>query len=105
MQNNMRDHEGEEKNIGIHMKPVSGLNSTFQFGPGASVLQELLAASKDAEMLIACLFELHSVNAEPLQQIWIRLAAAIDGAQLVLHANHLDGSSVPSRRECRQRRS
>ncbi len=53
-----------------------------------SVLLQLLAASKEAERLIACVFELHFVTTLPLRQIWERLATAITVAQQALRAQH-----------------
>jgi len=47
-------------------------------------LQELLHASKDAERLISCFFDLHAIEGEPFQGIWDRLASAIDRAQHAL---------------------
>ena len=101
---NARNHEGEEKNIGIHVKNAPGPASALRLRPDASVLQQLLAASKDAEVLIACLFEQHFITAAPLQQIWSRLAAAIDDAQRTVEAGHMDDPSAPSGRRFRQRR-
>jgi hypothetical protein len=46
-----------------------------------SVLRQLVAASKEAEGLIACVFELHFISAAPLQHIWDKLARAIKAAQ------------------------
>jgi hypothetical protein len=54
-------------------------------------LRQLLAASKDVEVLIACLFELNLIAAAPLQQIWDRFAVAIEKAQLALQAQHRNG--------------
>jgi hypothetical protein len=47
-------------------------------------LQELLHASKDAERLLSCFFDLHAIEGEPFQGIWDRLASAIDRAQHAL---------------------
>ena len=55
-----------------------------------SVLRQLLAASKEAERLIACVFELHFVTALPLRQIWDKLADAITVAQHALRAQRKD---------------
>jgi|WetSurMetagenome_2_1015567.scaffolds.fasta_scaffold963312_2 hypothetical protein len=101
---NASNHEGEEKNNGIHVKKAPGPDSTLRLKPDTSVLQQLLAASKDAEVLIACLFEQHFITAAPLQQIWSRLAAAIDDAQRTVQAGHMDDPSAPSGRRFRQRR-
>ncbi len=49
--------------------------------PDVSVLRQLLSASKEAEGLIACLFELHFISAIPLEQIWEKFAGAIKAAQ------------------------
>jgi hypothetical protein len=49
-------------------------------------------------VIIACLFEQQLISAEPLQQIWDRLAAAITEAQLTLQARHKAGPSAPSSR-------
>ncbi len=75
------DFTGEEKSNGIHSKLTAGSRPVFRLEPDGSVLRRLLAASKDAEVLIACLFELNSVAAAPLQQIWDNLAVAIKAAQ------------------------
>lgn len=101
---NARNHEGEEKNIGIHVKNAPGPDSALRLRPDASVLKQLLAASKDAEVLIACLFEQHFITAAPLQQIWGRLAAAIDDAQRTVEVGQMDDPSAPSGRRFRQRR-
>jgi type VI protein secretion system component VasF len=58
-----------------------------------SVWRQLLAASKDAESLIACLFELHFVTAKPLEQIWERLARAIKLAQQALQEQRNEAQS------------
>jgi hypothetical protein len=101
---NASNHAGEEKNIGIHEKNAPCPDSALRLRPGALVLQQLLAASKDAEVLIACLFELQFVTAAPLQQIWSKLAAAIDDAQQTVQAGHMNDPSAPSGRRFRQRR-
>jgi hypothetical protein len=101
---NTSDFTSEEKSSGIHSKPAPGSDSALKSGPGVTVLQQLLAASKDAEVLIACLFEQHFITAAPLQQIWSRLAAAIDDAQRTVEAGHMDDPSAPSGRRFRQRR-
>ena len=75
---NFRD---EEKNIGICKNPASANSDGL-------ALRQLLAASKDAEALIACLYELHFITAAPLRQIWDRLAVAIESAQRSLQAQH-----------------
>ncbi len=71
----------EEKSNGTHSKLTSGSRPLIRFEPDGSALQRLLAASKDAEVLIACLFELNSIDAAPLQRIWENLAVAIKAAQ------------------------
>ncbi len=75
------DFTGEVKSRGIRSKLASSLPTELRFEPDGSALRRLLAASKDAEVLIACLFELNSVEAVPLQQIWDNLAVAIKAAQ------------------------
>ncbi len=94
---NTIDSTGEEKSEGIRLKPASD-SSPALLKSDASVFQKLLAASKDAEVMIACLFEQHFISAEPLHQIWDRLAAAINEAQHTLQAKHLAGPSAPSSR-------
>lgn len=94
---NMIDFTREEKNEGIRIKPKSDARGALPKSDSL-VLQKLLAASKDAEVIIACLFEQQSISAEPLQKIWDRLAAAITEAQLTLQARHKDGPSAPSSR-------
>ena len=70
-----------EENLGRCIKSTSGES-------GGAVFRQLLAASKDAELLIGCLFELHFITAAPLQQIWDKLAVAIAAAQQTLQAEH-----------------
>ena len=76
-----RDFRDEGKKIGMCKKPASGNSDGLAF-------RQLLAASKDAEALIACLYELHFITAAPLRQIWDRLAVAIESAQRSLQAQH-----------------
>lgn len=94
---NTIDLSGEEKSEGIHLNPKTDAR-TVLLKSDALVLQKLLAASKDAEVMIACLFEQNMISAEPLQQIWDRFAAAISEAQLTLQAKHKAGPSAPSSR-------
>ena len=75
------DFTDEEKSRGIPSKLSSGSRPLIRLEPDGSVLRRLVAASKDAEVLIACLFELNSIGAAPLQQIWDNLAVAIKAAQ------------------------
>jgi hypothetical protein len=101
MQPNTTCITGKEKRIeNLKHAPESPL----QLKNGTSVLQKLLAASKDAEVLIACMFEQHVFTAAPLQEIWERLAAAIDEAQSSLQAEHSDVFSAQSSRGYRERR-
>ncbi len=79
---NTTDSTGEEKSNGFLAKSHS--SSAPWLKPDGSVLRQLLAASKDAEALIACLFELHFITAVPLEQIWDNLAKAITAAQEAL---------------------
>jgi hypothetical protein len=76
-----RDFRDERKNIGICKKPASSNSDGLAF-------RQLLAASKEAEALIGCLFELHFITAAPLRQIWDELAVAIESAQRSLQAQH-----------------
>ncbi len=75
------DFSNEEKSRGTPSKLSSGSRPSFRLEPDGSVLRRLLAASKDAEVLIACLFELNSIEAAPLQKIWGNLSVAIRAAQ------------------------
>ena len=50
-------------------------------------LEELLEASKDAERLISCFFDLNTIEGEPFQGIWDRLASAINRAHRVLQSD------------------
>ena len=43
--------------------------------------KQLLAAAKDAERLIACIFELNFINGQYFQEIWSRLARSIELTQ------------------------
>jgi hypothetical protein len=106
MQRNTISLTGKEKNIGIYLKndPDSNLDSVLRCEPDASALQKLLEASKDAELLIACMFELHLITAAPLLEIWNRLAAAINEAQSTSQAEHLDAPSPHSSPMHRERR-
>ena len=74
---------GKEKTTGIELNDASHPDSNLEFRPDplASALQRLLDASRDAEVLIACMYELHLITAAPLVEIWNRLAAAINEAQ------------------------
>jgi hypothetical protein len=78
---NMSEFTGAGKNPGRCIKSTSDELD-------GSVFRQLLAASKDAEFLIGCLFELHFITAAPLQQIWDKLAVAIAAAQQTLQAEH-----------------
>jgi hypothetical protein len=102
MQNNKSDCDG--KYIGSQLKNTPGAESRLRPKPETSVLQNLLAASKDAEVLIACLAEQHLFTAAPLHEIWENLAAAIDEAQASLRAKHPDVHSAQSSRGYRERR-
>jgi hypothetical protein len=95
---NTSELTGEEKSIGIRIQSESCSNSKLFLKPNNLVLQKLLAASKDAEVLIACLFEQQMISAAPFQQIWERLAAAINEAQHTLQAAHQAGPSAASSR-------
>ena len=77
---------GEEKRSDLHEHPC--MNSLIPTETDASVWRNLLTASKDAERLIACLFELHLITARSLVQIWDNLATAIELAQRMLKADH-----------------
>jgi hypothetical protein len=55
-----------------------------------SHLKLLLEASKDAEKLISCFFDLNAIEGEPFQGIWGRLASAIDTAQRSLQPRHAE---------------
>jgi hypothetical protein len=83
MQANTTSLTGKEKTIGVELKNALHLDSSLEFRPDplASALQRLLDASRDAEVLIACMYELHLITAAPLVEIWNRLAAAINEAQ------------------------
>jgi hypothetical protein len=80
------DFIDEEKNVGIHSKLTSNLSPPLRIEHDGSVLRQLLTASKDAEVLIASLFELNLIAAAPLLHIWDRFAIAIEEAQLALQA-------------------
>ena len=88
---NTSDCAGEAKSYSRHSKPAG--DSMSQQETGVSVLQQLLAASKDAERLIGCCFELHMITANPLEQIWDNLARAIKSAQQTLRGRNRNGSS------------
>ena len=98
---NTSELSGEEKSIGNRNQAGAGANMKHPMKPDNLVMNKLLAASKDAEVLIACLFELHFVTAAPLQQIWDRLASAINEAQHTVRAAHHDGPSAPLSRQFR----
>ena len=104
MQHSTSYFSGKEKNEGIHAKNAMDSDSTVQSEADASALQRLLGASKDAEVLIACMFELHLITAAPLLRIWNKLAAAIQEAQGTLQAEHFDGPSALSNGMYRKRR-
>jgi hypothetical protein len=95
---NTSELTGEEKNIGNRMKPGSGSNAKLFIKPSNLVMQKLLAASKDAEVLIACLFEQQLISAAPFLNVWEKLADAIKEAQHALQATHRAGPSAPSSR-------
>ena len=95
---NTSELTGEEKSIGNRIQPGSGSNAKLLLKPNNLVMQKLLAASKDAEVLIACLFEQQLISAAPFQRVWDRLAEAICEAQLTLQAAHQAGPSAPSGR-------
>ena len=98
MQGTTIEYTGEIKNSGNCKKPL--LDSKVANGsvPDASALQKLLGASKEAEVLIACIFEFDSITAAPLLEIWNKFAAAINEAQLALQAEHSNGSSLQRER-------
>ena len=81
------DFTGEENSPGIH----SDADPTLRPETDVSVLRQLVTASKEAEGVIACLFELHFITAVPLEHIWDKLARAIKAAQQRLQ--HHDRSS------------
>ena len=58
-----------------------------------SVLRQLVTASKDAEPLVACYFELHFITAAPLMLIYDKFAWAITMAQRWLQRH--DQASTP----------
>jgi hypothetical protein len=49
--------------------------------PEELAFRQLLSASKDAERLISCVFELNFIKGRNLQEIWDRFACAITSAQ------------------------
>jgi hypothetical protein len=55
-----------------------------------SYLKELFEASKDAEKLISCFFDLNAIEGEPFQGIWERLASAIDTAEHALRPRYAE---------------
>jgi len=95
---NTSELSGEEKSIGNRNQAGAGANMKHPMKPDNLVMNKLLAASKDAEVLIACLFEQQLISAAPFQQVWDRLAEAICEAQLTLQAAHQAGPSAPSGR-------
>jgi hypothetical protein len=101
MQSDISYASGKEKRIG---SITNAPQSVFCSKSEPSVLQNLLAASKDAEVLIACMFEQHLFTAAPLYQIGENLAAAIDEAQFSIRAERPDAPSAPSSRGYRERR-
>ena len=78
---NTRDYRGKEKSVGICKK-------SFSRESDGLVFRQLLAAVKDMEREIGCIFELNSIKAAPLDQIWDRLAVAIEAAQQSLQSQH-----------------
>jgi uncharacterized lipoprotein len=95
---NTSELTGKEKSIGNRNLSETDANAKLLRVPNNIVLQKLLAASKDAEVLIACLFEQQLISAAPFQRVWDRLAEAICEAQLTLQAAHQAGPSAPSGR-------
>lgn len=95
---NTSELTGEEKSIGNRIQPESDSNAKLLFKPNNLVMQKLLAASKDAEVLIACLFEQQLISAAPFLKVWEKLADAIKEAQHALQATHRAGPSAPSGR-------
>lgn len=95
---NTSELTGEEKSIGNRIQPESGSNAKLLLKPNNLVMQKLLAASKDAEVLIACLFEQQLISAAPFLNVWEKLADAIKEAQHALQAAHRAGPSAPSSR-------
>jgi hypothetical protein len=93
---NTSELKGEEKSIGNRIQSESGSNAKLLLKPNNLVMQKLLAASKDAEVLIACLFEQQLISAAPFLNVWERLADAIKEAQHSLQAAHRAGPSAPS---------
>ena len=73
--------EDEKQGVGICTKVCSGAS-------GNQVFRQLLAASKDAEFLIAYMFERIYYGAAPLEDVWDKLAVAIEAAQQSLQAQH-----------------
>jgi hypothetical protein len=106
MQISTSDLTAKEKSIGVLRKNAQAEDSDSMFRPEPNnlALEKLLGASKDAEVLIACIFELHSIAAAPLLEIWDRLAAAINEAQAALQAMNVHGPSALSIRINRKRR-
>jgi hypothetical protein len=95
---NTNELTDEEKSIGNRIQPGADSNAKLLFKPNNLVMQKLLAASKDAEVLIACLFEQQLISAAPFLKVWEKLADAIKEAQHALQAAHRAGPSAPSGR-------
>ncbi len=73
------DFKNDERNSGFGLRAGTGSTTTVE--TDLSVLRQLVKASKEAEGLIACLFELHLITAGPLERAWDRFARAITTAQ------------------------
>jgi len=101
MQTNTNCISGKEKRI---ENTKHAPEPPLQLKNGTSVLKNLLAASKDAEVLIACLAEQQLLTAEPLILIWENLAAAINEAHASLQAEPQDDPQAQSSRGYRERR-
>ena len=95
---NTSELSGEEKSIGNRNQAGAGANMKHPMKPDNLVMNKLLAASKDAEVLIACLFEQQLISAAPFLKVWEKLADAIKEAQHALQATHRAGPSAPSGR-------
>ncbi len=95
LKGNTSELSGEEKSIGNRILSEMDAKSQFLRLPSNLVLQKLLVASKDAEVLIACLFEQQVISAKPFLHIWDRLADAISEAQQALRAAHKVEPSAP----------
>ncbi len=73
------DFANDERNSGLGFSTDAGMTTPVE--TDLSVLRQLVKASKEAEGLIACLFELHLIAAAPLERAWDRFARAITTAQ------------------------